>query len=131
MLIADKSDNTDSVKLSTESTGPEKPAEVEEPKAEHQTQVEKPQAERNVEAGVSKEAPEPAKPWGWGGWGGFWSSVSTVTETAQALGHRVMASMEDTLGLPANDELTATEKEDETTRRLAEGSTRELTFNFY
>ena len=57
--------------------------------------------------------------------------MSTVTETAQALGHRVMASMEDTLGLPANDELTATEKEDETTRRLAEGSTRELTFNFY
>ena len=26
---------------------------------------------------------------GWGGWGGLWSSVSTVTESAQALGSKV------------------------------------------
>ena len=122
------------MKLPAESNLSGKPAPVspavgaeEEPKGEYQIHAEKPTTEKNSEAGATKVAPEPAKPWGWGGWGGFWSSVSTVTETAQALGHRVMTSMEDTLGLPTNDEVTGIEKEDETTKKLAEGCGRMCT----
>ena len=36
--------------------------------------------------------------WGWGGWGkSLWSSVSTVTESAQALGHKVSWEYRDEL----------------------------------
>ena len=37
--------------------------------------------------------------WGWGGWGGLWSSVSTVTESAQALGQKVCCCQIYTVGL--------------------------------
>ena len=57
------------------------------------------------EGGASKDPPEeggenPPNPkpptqessgsWGWGGWSDLWSSVSTVTESAQALGQKVL-----------------------------------------
>lgn len=118
-------ESNDVVTLPAESNVSEQPAAtLKEPKAEeHQAHIiEKPPAESDIAAGISKEAPPPAKTWGWGGWGSFWSSVSTVTESAQALGHRVIVSVEDTLGLPSNEDLTTTEKEDnELTKKLAEG----------
>lgn len=39
----------------------------------------------------SKSGDEAGGGWGWGGWGrSLWSSVSTVTESAQALGQKVL-----------------------------------------
>ena len=118
-------ESNDVINLPAARNASEQPAAtLEEPKAEeHQMHIEKPPAESDIAAGASKEAPPPAKTWGWGGWGSFWSSVSTVTESAQALGHRVIVSVEDTLGLPSNEDATTTEKEDdEMTKKLAEGN---------
>ena len=60
--------------------------------SQDETVSEQKQEETGSGDGTETKAPEQASGWGWGNWGSIWTSVSTVTESAQAIGKKVSAA---------------------------------------